>query len=105
MYSIGLAVRCWFQARQHSQKTGPRLATNTRTLVQRCFSILVIFLEVHSGIQAGNLVAVAVEHQGRPPAEFAQTPLTRLAPAWMVHLRIHVGVEPVLGRIGLAPRG
>ena len=47
---------------------------------------LVIFLEIHPVVQAGHLVAVAVEHQGGPLAEFAQPPLARLAPARMVHL-------------------
>src|ERR1039457_3990000 len=105
MYSIGLAVRFWFQARQHSQRTGARPAENTSTLVQRFFNMLVVLLEIHPVVQAGHLVAVAVEHAGRPFAEFAQPPLTRLAPPWMVHLRIDVGVEPVLGRIRQIPRG
>src|ERR1017187_2336418 len=105
MYSIGLAVRFWFQARQQSQKIGARPAENTSTLVQRFFNMLVVLLEIHPVVQAGHLVAVAVEHEGRPFAEFAQPPLTRLAPPWMGHLRIYVGVEPVLGRIRQIPRG
>src|ERR1039458_7476214 len=105
MYSIGLAVRFWFQARQQSQKIGARPAANTSTLVQRFFNMLVVLFEIHSVVQAGNLVAVTVEHQGRPLAEFPQPPLARLAPPRMVHLRIDVGVEPVLGRIGHIPRG
>src|ERR1035438_6665855 len=105
MYSIGLAVRFWFQARQQSQKIGARPAANTSTLVQRFFSMSVVFFEIHPVVQAGYLVAVAVEHQGWPFAEFAQAPLARLAPPRMVHLRIHVGIEPVFARIGHVPRG
>src|ERR1035438_4769719 len=100
MYSIGLAVRFWFQARQQSQKIGARPAANTSTLIQRFFNMLVILLEIHPVVQAGHLVAVAVEQEGWPFAEFGQPPLTRLAPPRMVHLRIHVGIEPVFARIG-----
>src|ERR1019366_3953615 len=97
MYSIGLAVRFWLHARQPSQKIGATLATNTSTLVQRCFNMLVILLEIHPVIQAGHLVAIAVEHQGGPLAEFAQPPLAPLAPPRMVYVRVHIGVKPVLG--------
>src|SRR3954447_7934121 len=97
MYSIGLAVRSWFHARQQAQKTGARLARNTTTLVHLCFNMMrltsVVFLEIHLVVEARHLIAVAVEHQCRAFAELAQPALARLAPARMVHVRIHVRIE------------
>src|SRR5690606_33662370 len=54
--------------------------------------------EVHSRVQGGHLVCVAVEHQGRPLAEFADAPLPCLAPAWVVDVRIDVGIKTILVR-------
>src|SRR5262249_26798306 len=57
-----------------------------------------ILSQVHPGIEAGDLIAIAVEHQGRTLQEFADATLLRLAPAWMVDLGIDVGIEAVFVR-------
>src|SRR5271165_3488501 len=65
MYSRGLAVRSPFHVRQASHNAGARPARNTRTLTHRRFNIVrlsEILLQIHAGIEAGHLVAVAVEH-------------------------------------------
>jgi len=42
---------------------------------------LIILLEIHSGVHAGDLIAVAVEHQRVAAEDFAETALLSLAPA------------------------
>src|SRR5947207_2363084 len=68
MYSMGFAVRSLFQARQASQQTGTRHRTNSGILIQRWRSIgsssLVVFLQVHAGVEARDLLPIAVEHDG-----------------------------------------
>src|SRR6476620_6986912 len=57
-------------------------------------------LQVHAGIEAGDLISVAVEHEGRAAlhedAAFADAPFGGLAPARMIDRRVHVGIEAVL---------
>ena len=65
---------------------------------------LEILLEVHAGIERRNLV-VTVEHQGRTPEEFSQSSLLGLAPARMIHVGIHIGIESVFVRSGQVPGG
>src|ERR1700676_2674625 len=62
-----------------------------------------IFLQIHAGVQTGDLVSVSVKHEGRTLEEFAQPALFRLTPAGMVHVRIHVGIETVFPRCGDIP--
>src|SRR6185436_13219694 len=45
-----------------------------------------------------HLIAVTVEHQRFPLAEFADATLFRLAPARMIDRWIYIGVEPVFVR-------
>src|SRR5262245_34970775 len=70
-------------------------------------AISVVRLEVQTTVEARDLVAVAVEHERRPApgeqATLADAPLRRLAPARMVHLRVHVGIEAVLAGVGGLP--
>ncbi len=54
--------------------------------------------------KCADLFLVAVEHQRRAPARFADALLGGLAPARMIHVRIHVGVKAVFIRRILAPR-
>src|SRR5207249_6402729 len=61
--------------------------------------------EVHAGIERRDLVRVAVERERRPTAELTDPPLGGLAPPWMIHLGIDVGVEPVLAGRRLVPGG
>src|SRR5207249_11443916 len=61
--------------------------------------------QVHARVEIGNLLGVAVERERRAPAELAETPLGRLAPARMINRRVHVRIETVLTRRGQIPRG
>src|SRR5262245_26898758 len=61
--------------------------------------------QVHPGVERRHLIAVAVERKRLPPPELADPALGGLAPAWMVHGGVHVGVEAVLLRRRLLPRG
>src|ERR1700722_5626799 len=59
-------------------------------------------LQVHAGVEARHLGAVAVEHQRLAPEELADAALRRLAPARVVHRRVDVRIEAVLaGRLVL----
>src|SRR5271166_5442571 len=64
---------------------------------------LEILFQIHSGVQAGDLIGVAVEHQGRALEEFAEPAFFGLTPARMIHIRIHVGIETVLHGSGNVP--
>src|SRR5215472_13970653 len=104
MNSIGLAERSWFQARQPSHPRGARHSKKTGIFSQRFRSMRsVIDLEVHAVVEARDLLAVAVEHQGLALAEFAEPALAGLAPAGMIYRRVDVGVEAVFARIGDIP--
>src|SRR5207244_3206409 len=50
-----------------------------------------------------DLVRIAIEHQRWPPAEVADAPLGRLAPAGVVDGRVHVRVEAVFVGCRLLP--
>src|SRR5271169_1197553 len=67
-------------------------------------STLVEFLEVHSAVHAGDLIAVAVEDYRRPCEDFSEAAFLGLAPARMVNVGINVGVETVF-RGGIAIPG
>ena len=54
-------------------------------------------------VEVGDVFAVAVEQQRRPPLAGADHLLGRLAPARMRHLRIDVGPEAVFGRLQRLP--
>src|ERR1043166_406001 len=90
---------------------GTRQSANRRTLlhllerkVRTCDSWSVVLAQIHAGVETGDLV-VSVEHQRLMRFEkLRQAPLTRLAPARMIHIRIHVGVETVFARAVQVPR-
>src|SRR5688572_15054479 len=66
----------------------------------------VILAQVHARIKRGYLIGVSVEGQRGNPAEAAtDTALRRLRPARMIDGRVHVGVEAVLLRRSVIPRG
>src|ERR1700730_13371996 len=97
MNSIGFAVRFPWTACIPSIPSGSRQRRNTTTLVHLLVRMefnsqlrSVIFLQVHPVVEAGHLVAIAVEHQRRTAQEFSEAPLLCLAPARVVHIRIHV---------------
>src|SRR3989337_1658681 len=66
---------------------------------------LVESLQVHPRVERRDLVGVAVELQRVAPAQLADAPLRRLAPARVAHLGVDVRVETVLVRRGLVPGG
>src|SRR5918993_1880041 len=55
------------------------------------------------GVEPGHELAVAVVEERGDAVVAAQRLLGRLAPAWMRHLRVHVGPEAVLARLQLLP--
>src|ERR1022692_4218374 len=60
---------------------------------------LIVLQQIHSGVEAGDLVAVSVEHQriSRIAEEvFTQAQFTPLAMARTFSTRIHIGVKAVL---------
>src|SRR6266481_9103039 len=60
---------------------------------------LVVFAQIHARVKAGDLVGVAVEHQGLVGLEeFGEAALASLAPAGMIDFGIHIGIEAVLLR-------
>src|SRR5262245_48523291 len=54
-------------------------------------------------VEVGDVLAVAVVELRRLALAGADELLGRLAPAWMRHLRIDVGPEPILGGLQLLP--
>src|SRR5260370_38130139 len=89
--------------------SGPRHKRNRRALVHLLTSHLlerrvctqrfplVILAQIHTGVQAGDLIGVAVEHQGFMSfEEFGEAALASLAPAGLTDFGIHVGIEAVL---------
>ena len=56
------------------------------------------FLQIHSVVHAGDLIAVAVEDHRGPREDFAKAALLGLAPTGMVDIGIDVGVEAVFLR-------
>src|SRR5262245_27732353 len=90
---IGLGPRSRVAARNSSIASGVRHATHTRTFSatrDRRDMRSVGLLEVHPGVERGDLIGVAVEHQGLPSAELADSTLAGLAPARVIDIGIHV---------------
>src|SRR5205809_250667 len=59
--------------------------------------------KIHSGIEARDLIRVAVKRQRRAAAELADASFGRLAPSGVINGRVHVRVEAVLPGAGEAP--
>ncbi len=66
---------------------------------------LEVAAEVHAGVEGGDLIAIAIEHEGGALEEFAEAALAFLAPAGMIDIGIDVGIEAVLMGIGEIPGG
>ena len=62
-----------------------------------------ILLEIHSSVEGRDLISIAVEHQSRPLEEFAYAAFFGLAPARMIDIGVHIGVETILVRRGFRP--
>ena len=65
-------------------------------------------MKIEVFIEVRDVFAIAIEHQrflfaGKNTA--ADTPFSRLAPSWVIHGRIHVGVKTVLPSSGHVPAG
>src|SRR5216117_3586215 len=70
-------------------------------------STLKILSQIHAGVQMRDLFFVAVEHQCRLLARKEARPddsLASLAPAGMIDVRVHIGVEAVFVRRELIPK-
>src|ERR1019366_6810971 len=65
----------------------------------------VILAQIHPGIKAGDLIAVAVKHERLALDELAQAAFGGLAPAGMIDRGIHIRIEAVLARAGEIPSG
>src|ERR1051325_8401516 len=66
---------------------------------------LKVFPQVHALIQRSDLVAVAIKRKRFALQEFSDAPLGRLAAARVIDLGVDVGIEAVIRRSGLHPRG
>src|SRR5271157_4482273 len=109
MYSMGLAVRLWWIARQATWPSGIRQKANTGNLIHlllRTFRkrspSLIILLQVHARVERRNLV-IAIEHHGGAAEELAQAALLGLGPARVIHLGVDVGIKPVFAGGGHVP--
>src|ERR1035437_1420328 len=65
----------------------------------------VVLAQIHPGIKAGDLIAVAVKHERLALEKFAQAAFAGLAPTGMVDRGIHIRIETVLARAGEIPSG
>src|SRR6266404_3217244 len=52
-----------------------------------------------------HLCFVAIKHQGGTPSRFTDALFGGLAPAWMVHVRVHIGKETIFMWRILVPSG
>src|SRR5271165_336604 len=102
---MGFAPSAELKAFHASLPRGIRQARKTNGFEYFVFTGLAskILLQVHARVEGCNLVAVTVVHQGRPLEELADAPLFGLAPAGMIDVGVHVGVEAVFVWGGLGP--
>src|SRR6185312_7527401 len=78
--------------------------TRTSVFANLPSMILVVLIEVHPGVEARDLIGVAVEHQRRAAPVLTDALLGRLRPPRVIVMRIDVRVEAVLARRALVPR-
>src|SRR5262244_97193 len=83
---------------------GARHSGNTSSLRRRSSMGSIVLLQVHPGVKAGYLLAVAVEHERVALEKVAQAALLGLGPARVIDLGIDVGVKAVFNRVGQVPR-
>src|SRR5215475_10512402 len=65
MVSSGFGPRSCCQKIHASQRNGAKQSRKTTSFAQRLRSMSIVLLQVHSGIEAGDLLSVPVEHLGR----------------------------------------
>src|SRR6185503_6919464 len=63
-----------------------------------------VLSEIQAGVQARDLIGIAVEHERSLTTELADAALARLGPPRVVDFGVHVRVEAVLARIRDLPR-
>src|SRR5258707_15812071 len=104
---MGLAPSSWRYPRHPNRKSGTRHNRKAKAFVHLLERTLpmpsVILAKIHSGVQTGDLIAVAVELQRVAHREFADSALFRRTPTGMVDVRIHVGIETILVRRCVIP--
>src|SRR5262245_28033458 len=110
---MGFAPRLSVTACHTNTASGIRLAPKTLGLrshdrhnvcrIPR--STLEILFQVHPGIEVSHLVGIAIKQQGWTLREFSNTAFTRLAPPWVWHIWIHIGIEAILLQSRGHPRG
>src|SRR5262249_12415649 len=77
----------------------PGLSSHGRHNVCRIlFSTLEILFQVHSCIEVGHLVCIAIKQQSWTLREFPNAAFTRLTPPWVWHIWMHIGIEAILLR-------
>jgi hypothetical protein len=110
MASIGLAPRWWVTACQAKTSKGIRQAPKIPACNTDCCrapiigvsSRLEILLQIHTRVELGDLVGIAVEQQGFAFGPFPEAPLACLAPARVRDIGVDVGVKTLLlGSCGL----
>src|SRR5450432_2574024 len=110
--AVGSGPRSLWTRWTASQTNGARHTRNTTTF--RAFNArggmaflcrrsrtqsLEVLLQVHAIVEAGHLVAIAIEHERRPALledRLTDAALAGLRPAGMVHRRVHIGVKAIL---------
>src|SRR5262245_40357104 len=104
---MGLAPRSSVRKPRTSVPSGQRLAIQTAALrptrTRWSMEGLVELLEVHAGVEGGDLIPVAVEHERVAALQLADATLRRLAPPGVAHFRVHVRVEAILAGSGFIP--
>src|SRR5262249_12703319 len=60
--------------------------------------------QIHAAVKMRHLLRIPVERQRRPATQLADSTLGRLAPAGMVHRRVHIGIESILAGCDNVPR-
>src|SRR5450755_4813364 len=112
MNSIGFAPSSWWKYRKTSSSTGTRQRRKTGIFNHRFertrFQAMrgsVVFAQIHARVEAGHLIAIAIEHEGLALAKLAQAAFGGLTPAGMVDGGVHVRIESILARVGEIPGG
>src|SRR5258707_997943 len=111
MNCSGSGMMSWRRNGTIMPAKGPRHTRNkaalvhllVRTLVARWVgtqhSRLVVLAQIHARVEAGDLIAVAVKHQGLVRfKEVGQAALASLAPARMIDRGVNIGIEAVFLR-------
>src|SRR5262245_18845561 len=104
--SMGLAPKVFVSAWPANMSKGMTQAINTPTFRSGCFHLVVmmasarleIFFEIHTTVELRDLIGIAIEYEGFAFGILTDSALTSLAPAWMRHIRIDVGVKPIFMR-------